>query len=216
MAANVRRATSITIAPEAGRVTIVGIGSSSTSGTGASNPATTYPAVLQQLLDQRPEVATFAVFNKGVSGESLPQLQARFQRDVLDLRPQLVVLQTGTIDAIGDQGPATVDAFRQRLRDAVAALKPKVRVVLLNSQYYPGQPASYERFQAVLDEVSGEQDVPIVDRYGLMKFWVTSGQYSFSQILAPDNFHTNDFTYRCTAQIMSELVLARTQAAGTS
>lgn len=206
----VRRASSLTIVPVGGKVGIVAIGSSSTQGAYASSPATTYPAVLQQLLAGHPEVATFEVFNKGNGGESLAQIQARLQRDVLDLKPQLLVLQTGTIDAINAQNGAALGDFRTRLRAVVADLKPKVRILLLNSQHYPTQPANYVAFQDVLEQISAEQDVPLFDRYGLMKSWIDSGKYSFNQILASDVFHPNDFLYRCTAEVVADLVLTRT------
>lgn len=205
-----RRADSITILPNTGKVVVVAIGSSSTEGAFASSPAAYYPSVLQRLLSLRPEIAAFEVFNKGAGGESLSQMQARLQRDVLDLNPQVVILQTGTIEAISAQNSAAIDDFRARLRAVVSGLKSRTAVVLMNSQHYPSQPANYTAYQAVLDDVSAEQKVALIDRYALMKSWIDSNAFSFSQILASDLFHPNDFTYRCTAQIAADLLLSKT------
>jgi lysophospholipase L1-like esterase len=170
---------------------------------------------MQSLLAMRPDIATFEVFNKGGGGETLAQMEARLQRDVLDLGAQVMILQTGTIEAINPQSPSSLDDFRKRLGSVVTALKPKVSIILMNSQHYPAQPAGYVAYQDVMEQVSAEQDVPIFDRYALMKSWIDSGRYRFNEILASDNFHTNDFTYRCVGEVMAELVLARTAGKGS-
>src|SRR5688572_28420246 len=62
---------------------IVAIGSSSTAGVGASDPAHTYPALLAQDLQRRWPQLAITVINKGVGGELSSQMLARFERDVL-------------------------------------------------------------------------------------------------------------------------------------
>ena len=82
--------------------------------------------------------------------------------------------------------------------------------MLLDGQHYPGEPAIYRAYQDAMEQVSAEQNVPIFDRYSLMKSWIDSGKYQYSDILAGDSFHPNDFTYHCMAQVVSELTVART------
>lgn len=200
--------------PRSGKVVLVAIGSSSTSGFAASSMEASYPSVLQKLLGARADLATFQVFNKGVNGDTLVGTEARLKRDVLDLDPQVVVLQTGTNDAINAQGAAALDDFRARLRSVVSGLKSTVPVILMNGQHYPTQPPNYLQFQNVIAEISAEQDVPLFDRYGLMQSWIDSRTYTFSQILAPDAFHPNDFTYRCMAEVIFDLVESRTRSTG--
>lgn len=205
----VRRASDINIVPSAGKVTIVAIGSSTTAGFLASRPEASYPSVLQSLL-ARSSIATFTVINKGVNGDNLGMIEERIQRDLLNFAPQLVILQTGTNDAISAQNAAGLDDFRSRLRALVSRLRPQMSVVLLNGQHFPTQPALYVPFQDVFEQVSAEQNVPLIDRYTLMKSWIDTGTYKFSDILASDSFHQNDFTNRCLAQIASELIVSRT------
>jgi hypothetical protein len=135
-------------------------------------------------------------------------MEARLQRDVFDLNPQVVILQTGTIEGLAAPNAAARSDFRARLRSVVSAMKQRLAVVLMNSQHYPGQPADYVGYQDIMEEVSVERDVPIFDRYALMKSWIDSGKYKYSEILASDSFHMNDFSYRCTAQFMAELILS--------
>jgi acyl-CoA thioesterase-1 len=206
----VKRADQLIVRPVSGKVGIVAIGSSSTVGAYASSPTATYPAVMQAILNQRSDLASYTVYNKGVGGDTLIGTEARIERDALSLKPQLIILQIGTNDATG--GPSTDDriAFTNRLNSLVARLKPVTAVVLLNGQHYPTQPSNYDDYQNAIDQVSRDQSVAVIDRYALMRSWIMSGKYKFNEILAIDQFHPNDFTYHCMGQIAAELVTKST------
>jgi hypothetical protein len=45
--------------------------------------------------------------NRGISGQTTPQMLVRFRPDVIDLRPAVVVLLAGTNDIAGNTGPMT-------------------------------------------------------------------------------------------------------------
>src|SRR5689334_9724132 len=77
-------------------LTVVAIGSSSTEGAGASAPDLTYPSRLRAELDERLPGRTIRVLNKGVGGETIAEMLARFDRDVLAEHPDLVIWQVGT------------------------------------------------------------------------------------------------------------------------
>ena len=85
---------------------IVAIGSSSTQGVGASDQAHTYPALLAEELRRRWPRLAVTVVNKGVGGETAEQMLARFTRDVLPYRPQLVIWQTGSNPRAPERGRA--------------------------------------------------------------------------------------------------------------
>jgi hypothetical protein len=69
------------------KLVIVAIGSSSTEGVGASDPAHTYPAVLADELRRRWPHLSVTVINKGISGELVSAVLGRFERDVLATDP---------------------------------------------------------------------------------------------------------------------------------
>src|SRR5262249_58286659 len=75
---------------------IVAIGSSSTSGFGASSPAATYPSRLEAELRQHFPGHDLTVVNRGVYSEELPNMLARFDTAVIAQRPHLVIWQFGT------------------------------------------------------------------------------------------------------------------------
>jgi len=47
--------------------------------------------------------------NRGISGQTSPQILLRFRADVINLNPVLVVILAGTNDIAGNTGPSTLD-----------------------------------------------------------------------------------------------------------
>ncbi|MEH6680073.1 MAG: SGNH/GDSL hydrolase family protein [Sediminicola sp.] len=45
--------------------------------------------------------------NRGISGQTTPQMLLRFKQDVIDLRPKVVVILAGTNDIAGNTGPSS-------------------------------------------------------------------------------------------------------------
>src|SRR6266702_2102539 len=95
-------------------LSIVAIGSSSTQGVGASDQAHTYPALLAEELRHRWPHLTVTVVNRGIGGETAQQMLARFPRDVLPYRPQLVIWQTGTNHALASED---VQGYEKTVRE---------------------------------------------------------------------------------------------------
>lgn len=46
--------------------------------------------------------------NRGISGQTTPQMLIRFRPDVIDLSPEVVVILAGTNDIAGNTGPSTL------------------------------------------------------------------------------------------------------------
>ena len=47
--------------------------------------------------------------NRGISGQTTPQMLVRFRQDVIDLRPAVVVILAGTNDIAGNTGPESLE-----------------------------------------------------------------------------------------------------------
>lgn len=47
--------------------------------------------------------------NRGISGQTTPQMLIRFRPDVIDLKPKAVVILAGTNDIAGNTGPMTIE-----------------------------------------------------------------------------------------------------------
>ena len=46
--------------------------------------------------------------NRGISGQTTPQMLIRFRPDVIDLKPVIVIILAGINDIAGNTGPSTV------------------------------------------------------------------------------------------------------------
>jgi lysophospholipase L1-like esterase len=187
-------------------IKIVALGSSSTAGTGSSGKAACYPARLEADLRQTFPDKRVEVLNLGVGGQLASDMLRRMDPEVLPLKPALVIWQTGVNDAIVRIG---LEAFRDTLRRGIAKLSEAgIDVVLLDMQLLPRSDSNgeYLDYLRVMQEVGKERNVPVLHRFDLMRYWVQSAQFSLDQLLAPDHFHTNDLTYACLADVLTEAI----------
>src|SRR5258707_1880473 len=53
--------------------------------------------------------------DRGISGQTTPQMLIRFRPDVIALRPKVVVILAGTNDLAGNTGPMTLAAIEDNL-----------------------------------------------------------------------------------------------------
>jgi acyl-CoA thioesterase-1 len=183
---------------------IVAIGSSSTEGVGASDQAYTYPARLAEELRRRWPRLAVTVMNKGVGGEAAEQTLARFARDVLPYRPQLVIWQTGSNLVLAGKG---VQGYEKTVREGIARLKAtRMDIVLMDPQYAPRVLARplYKDVVATIGRVANDLKVAVFQRFAVMQYWVTSGEYSMEDIIARDQLHMTDASYRCIAHLLAD------------
>ncbi len=183
---------------------IVAIGSSSTQGVGASDQAHTYPALLAEELRHRWPRLAVTVVNKGVGGETAEQMLARFSRDVLPYRPQLVIWQTGSNQALASED---VQGYEKTVREGIARLKAtQVDIILMDPQYAP-RVLRRPLHKAIVDtigRVANDSKVAVFQRFAVMRHWVTSGEYNMEDIISRDQLHMNDASYHCIAHLLAD------------
>jgi len=69
--------------------------------------------------------------NRGISGQTTPQMLVRFRQDVIDLKPKAVVILAGINDIAGNTGPETLEEIEGNLASmAELAAADHIRVVL--------------------------------------------------------------------------------------
>jgi lysophospholipase L1-like esterase len=70
-------------------------------------------------------------FNRGISGQTTPQMLVRFRPDVVNLKPAVVVILAGINDIAGNTGPTTQEMIENNLASMVELAKANgIRVVL--------------------------------------------------------------------------------------
>jgi lysophospholipase L1-like esterase len=69
--------------------------------------------------------------NRGISGQTTPQMLVRFRQDVIALKPKVVVILAGINDIAGNTGPMTLEQTEDNLASmADLAAANRIRVVL--------------------------------------------------------------------------------------
>ncbi|MBK3731667.1 lysophospholipase L1-like esterase [Azospirillum brasilense] len=187
-------------------LTVVAMGSSSTEGVGATTITATYPAQLDAILEQRHATSAIQVLNKGIGGETAGANLVRFDKDVLAAKPDLVVWQVGTNDSFQK---VPLDAFAATLRDGIARIrKTGADVILMNPQSFPGEAKveSYPAYASTVVALGRELDVPVLDRYRIMAWWLESRHFAADQVLSTDGLHLKDLSYRCLAEFVADMI----------
>lgn len=82
--------------------------------------------------------------NRGISGQTTPQMLLRFRQDVIELKPKVVVILAGTNDIAGNTGPSTLDMISDNIISMAELAKANgIKVVLsstLPAYDYPWKP----------------------------------------------------------------------------
>ena len=145
--------------------------------------------------------------NRGISGQTTPQMLVRFRQDVVALKPAVVVILAGTNDIAGNTGPSSLEMIQDNLMSMTEIAQANgIRVVLssvLPAYAYPWKkdltPApTIVALNAWMKDYAKRAGATYVDyhsamrddRNGLRTDWTTDG------------VHVNDAGYH----VMGELV----------
>jgi lysophospholipase L1-like esterase len=72
--------------------------------------------------------------NRGIGGQTTPQMLVRFRQDVIALKPKVVVILAGINDIAGNTGPETIEQIEDNLASmAELATANQIRVVLCST-----------------------------------------------------------------------------------
>jgi acyl-CoA thioesterase I len=186
-------------------VKVLAIGSSSTVGVGASSPSAAYIARLETSLEGSLKGMDFDVVGRGLSGEVAQGAADRMKREVEETKPDLVVWQVGTNDALRH---VSLDKFKTCLKTTLAWLaENKIDVVLIDPQYGDAlaKDEYYEKVVAALAEVAREARVLLVDRFEAMRELHRERGDLF--YLSADQLHPNDRGHRCMAEQLARAIV---------
>jgi acyl-CoA thioesterase I len=186
-----------------GTLTIVALGSSSTTGFGAFGTGTPFPDVMKQELSRLYPSARIELINSGRIMEGLEDNIARIDRDVLRYKPDLLVWQIGTNDVVW-RGIA--DNAEELLRESVKRIKAaNTDVVLLDLQYAPLVLANnrYIRMEKIIADVAGQQKVGHFPRFILMKRAIDAG---VTGLVSWDGLHNTAEGYACVGLALAQMI----------
>ena len=161
------------------RLAAVVLGTGSSTLTGVDGPNQAYPARLGRALGQMLPNVAVRVVSRAQGGQTA-DIMRRSMKDLLsDEKPNLVIWQTGTVDAIRR---VEVDEFRVALETGVESLQAAgADVILMNMQYSP-RTESMIAVAPYADEmraVAEQRGVPLFDRFAIMRYWADEGAFDF-------------------------------------
>ena len=165
---------------------ILVVGSRST--TIPSSESSSYPARMETILKEKlPPSEVVHVSVEIQSKRTAEEAATTFVKLMEAKAPTLVIWQTGTVDAIRSIDP---EDFRSAVTDGVTALQNAgADVVLMNLQYSPRTETmiSVPPYLDNLRVVAQEHDVPLFDRFAIMRQWNDQGQFDlFSPSRGPE------------------------------
>jgi hypothetical protein len=138
------------------------------------------------------------------SGRTAEQMAETFGKILTDEKPNLVIWQSGTVDAIKGIDP---EDFRLTLDEGVEELQAGgADVVLMNMQYSP-RTESMIAVHAYADGmrlVSQQREVPLFDRFAIMRQWSELGVFDF--FAATRRLETAARIHDCIAQLLADLI----------
>jgi hypothetical protein len=149
----------------------------SRSSTIMASEASAYPSRLQVALREKLPSVTVNVSVELQAKKTAEETAAGLAKLMEDKKPTLVIWQTGTVDAIRSVDP---DDFRSAVDAGVVALQNAGSdVILMNLQYSP-RTETMTSAPPYLDNirvVAQEHDVPLFDRFAIMREWNDSGDF---------------------------------------
>jgi len=151
-----------------------------------------------------------AVVDRGISGQTSPQMLVRFWPDVIALHPRLVQILAGTNDIAGNTGPSSEQDFEDNIEAMVALARAHHIRVLLGSippavsfwwaspRYRPA--AEIRRLNDWLARYARANGLGFIDYYARL----STPAGAFRPALSNDGVHPNQAGY----QVMTELLKA--------
>ena len=157
------------------RLDILVVGSRSS--TINTSEVSAYPGRLQAMLKERlPKIAVSVSVELQIK-KTAEEVAGGLIKLAEVKKPTLVIWQTGTYDAMRSIDP---DDFRAAVGDGVAALlNAGADVVLMNLQYSPRTETmiSAPPYLDNMRVVAQQHDVPLFDRFAIMRHWNDSGDF---------------------------------------
>jgi lysophospholipase L1-like esterase len=159
--------------------------------------------------------------NRGIGGQTTPQMLIRFRPDVIALKPKVVVILAGTNDLAGNTGPSTLEAIEDNLTSmAELARANGIRVVFASllpvSDYEKNrdgnpiiqtarrQPAQILALNEWMKTYAAKNDVVFLDYFSAM----VDDKGFLKDELSKDGLHADDKGYAVMSPLAEKAIAA--------
>jgi acyl-CoA thioesterase I len=196
-------------------VKIVALGSSTTIGSGGSGVMAAWPARLQDELAKQLAGVNVMVANKGKMRQSAQDMLQRITGDVLSEKPDIVVWETGTNEAVRG---VDIEQFTAAMLDGINKMEAAgIEVVMMNSQYSrnTARLINFQPYNDAIGQVAQIRDLLLFPRYEMMQGWVDRGYVSFDGLSQGDAIKIADTVYDCIGKLLAQNIVLALRAGPT-
>ncbi len=178
---------------DCGRARPVGVGAPEALGNG-------YVSLVAATLTCRYPERNLRVMNMGVSGNTTRDLAARWDTDVLELKPQALSILIGTndvwrkFDGIDVRQHVPANEYQQNLTRLVERSRPLIKTIVLMTAFFVETNAAdpmrrmMDQYGGIMKTVAAEQNLPCVDTQAAFDELLKYMPYT---ALAGDRVHPN-------------------------
>jgi len=199
-------------------VSVVVLGSASSSLPGTDGAAKAYPARLQESLTRRLPGVTVKVVARTKARDTASEMVKTLRPVLAEEKPDLVIWQTGTVDAMLGVDP---DEFQAALGTGLDVLRGgNADAMFVNMQYSPRTDSmiSLGAYVDAMRFVALQREIPLFDRLGVMKDWNEMGVFDLST--ATKKIDVAEKVHDCIGRMLARLVvdsaaLAKTNVTGS-
>ncbi len=154
--------------------------------------------------------------NRGIGGQTTPQMLLRFRADVIDLQAKVVVILAGTNDIAGNTGPMTLDEIMNNLKSmSELATENGIKVILssvvpaFDYPWRPGQNPNQKipLLNTMIQEYAKENKHIYLDYFSAM----VDDRNGLPKELSEDGVHPNKAGYAIMEPLVEKAILEALQ-----
>jgi lysophospholipase L1-like esterase len=162
--------------------------------------------------------------NRGIGGQTTPQMLVRFRQDVIELKPKAVVILAGTNDIAGNTGPMREDDIESDLADMAELARANQIAVVFSSvlpvhNYTPKSkdffaqrpPARILELNRWIENYCAKSSCTYLDYFSAL----ADDKGLLQKELAEDGLHPNDAGYKIMAHL-AEAAIQKATGASTA
>ena len=149
--------------------------------------------------------------NRGISGQTTPQMLIRFRADVVDLNPSTVIILAGTNDIAENTGPSNVKMITDNIFSmSELAMAHKIKVILCSIlpvytyswKDIPDPPSYIAEVNNMLKSYCANHNLQYVDYFSSM----ANEKKGLGKELSEDGVHPNEKGYKIMSKIIQSVL----------
>ena len=150
--------------------------------------------------------------NRGIGGQTTPQMLIRFKPDVVDLKPEIVVVLAGTNDIAGNTGPSNAKMITDNIFSMAEIAKAYQMKVVLSSilpvyeydwaREIKDPPSTIQAVNDALKQYASDQGLIYLDYFSSM----VDERQGLNSDYTSDGVHPNESGYILMSSLAEEVL----------